>query len=140
MCPHKKWFHECTLAFHYTLLNGDFEITYVNAIHLFIYNMYYVQQNNKKKRNTHIYFNTNYCTEMKLVQIIMDYCLLQFDALKFILRVRLHGGFLFNFYFIKVNPQIFQRNCKIHHSNSLETNFHNISNIISRVITHRNYS
>ena len=33
----------------------------------------------KKKRNIPIYFNTNYHTEMKLVSIIMDYCLLQFD-------------------------------------------------------------
>ena len=46
----------------------------------------------KKKRNTSIYFNTNYRTEMKLVPIIMDYCLLQFDTLKFFLGVRLHGG------------------------------------------------
>ena len=46
----------------------------------------------KKKRNTPIYFSTNYLTEMKMVPIIMDYCLLQFDALKFILGVRLHGG------------------------------------------------
>ena len=30
----------------------------------------------KKKRNTPIYFNTNYCGEMKLVPIIMDYCVL----------------------------------------------------------------
>ena len=30
----------------------------------------------KKKRNTPIYFNTNYRAEMKLVPIIMDYCLL----------------------------------------------------------------
>ena len=46
----------------------------------------------KKKRNTPIYFNTNYRTEMKLVPIIMDYCLLQFNALKFFLSIRLHGG------------------------------------------------
>ena len=46
----------------------------------------------RKKRNTPIYFNTNYRTEMKLVPVIMDYCLLQFDALKFFLGVRLHGG------------------------------------------------
>ena len=39
----------------------------------------------RKKRNIPIYFNTNYGTEMKLVPIIMDYCLLQFDALKFFL-------------------------------------------------------
>ena len=45
-----------------------------------------------KKRNTPIYFNTNYRTEMKLVPIIMDYCLLQFDALKIFLEVRLHAG------------------------------------------------
>ena len=32
------------------------------------------------KRNTPIYFYTNYRTEMKLVPIIMDYYLLQFDA------------------------------------------------------------
>ena len=38
----------------------------------------------KKKKNgsTPIYFNTNYRTEIKLVPKIMDYCLLQFDALK----------------------------------------------------------
>ena len=41
----------------------------------------------KKKGYTPIYFNTNYRTEMKLVPIIMDYyCLLQFDALKFLLH------------------------------------------------------
>ena len=32
----------------------------------------------KKKGNTPIYFNTNYCTEMKLVPIIMEYFLLIF--------------------------------------------------------------
>ena len=36
----------------------------------------------RKKRNTPINFNTNYHIEMKLVPIITDYCLLQFDALK----------------------------------------------------------
>ena len=41
-----------------------------------------VSQKKKKNRNTLIYFSTNYRTEMKLVPIIMDYCLLQFDALK----------------------------------------------------------
>ena len=46
----------------------------------------YVQQVKKKKRNTLSYFNTNYGTEMKLVPIIMDYYLLQIDALN------LHGG------------------------------------------------
>ena len=37
----------------------------------------------KEKTKTPIYFNANYRREMKLVPIIMDYCLLQFDALKF---------------------------------------------------------
>ena len=37
----------------------------------------------KKERNTPIYINTNNCTEMKLVPIIMDWCLFQFDALNF---------------------------------------------------------
>ena len=46
----------------------------------------------KKKRNTSIYFNANYRTEMKLVPVIMGYCLLQFDTLKFFLGVHLHGG------------------------------------------------
>ena len=45
------------------------------------FNVYAVDQ--KKKRNTLIYFNANYRTEVKLIPIIMDYCLLQFDALKF---------------------------------------------------------
>ena len=49
----------------------------------------------KKKWNTPIYFNTNYHTEMKLVPIIMDYCLPQFDALKVFLGVLLHGGGLY---------------------------------------------
>ena len=44
-----------------------------------------------KKGNTPIYFNTNYPTGMKLVPIIIGYCLLQFDALKFFLGVRQHG-------------------------------------------------
>ena len=46
----------------------------------------------KKKRNTPTYFNTNYRTEMKLVPTVMGFRLLQFDALKFFLWVRLHGG------------------------------------------------
>ena len=46
----------------------------------------------KKKGNTTINSNTNYRREIKLVPINMGYCLLKFDALKFILGVRLHGG------------------------------------------------
>ena len=51
-----------------------------------------VGQKKKEKRNTRIYFNTNYHTEMKLAPIIMDYCLLQFDALKFFFVLHVHGG------------------------------------------------
>ena len=61
----------------------------------------------EKKRNTSIYFNINYRIEMKLVPIIMDYCLFQFDVLNFFLEVRLHGGSLPNVTFFNVNPQIF---------------------------------
>ena len=43
------------------------------------------QKKKEKKRNAPIYIKTNYHTEMKLTLIIMDYCLLQFDALKFFL-------------------------------------------------------
>ena len=66
---------------------------------------------------------------MKLVPIIMNYYLLKFDALKFFSRVPLHERFLPNFNFFNVNPQFFQRNRKVHLSNCLETNFHNISHI-----------
>ena len=64
----------------------------------------------KKKEPPPIYFNTNYHTEMKL----MYYCLPQFDALKFFLGVRLHGGPQPNFNFFNVNPHIFQRNHNVH--------------------------
>ena len=66
-------------------------------------NVQQVKKKKKKKRNTPVYVNTNYRTEIKLVPIIMDYCLLQFDALKFFLGVRLHGGFLPNFNFFNIN-------------------------------------
>ena len=45
----------------------------------------------KKSEIPPIYFDANYCTEIKLVPIIMDYYLLQFDGLKFFLGVRVHG-------------------------------------------------
>ena len=77
---------------------------------------------------------------MKLIPNIMDYCLLQFDALKFFFGVRLHERSEPIFNFFNVNPQNFQRNRKVQHSNCLETNFHNISNISLRVIRRRNYS
>ena len=55
--------------------------------------MTYVQsvKKKKKKRNTPTNFNANYGREMKFAPINMDYSLLQFDALKFVLRVRLYG-------------------------------------------------
>ena len=67
----------------------------------------YMYSRSKKKQNTPIYFNANYRTEMKLVPIIMDYCLLQFDVLKFSLGIHLHGGSQPNFNFFNINPQIF---------------------------------
>ena len=94
----------------------------------------------KKNENTFTYFVQNYRTKMKLVPIIIDYCLLQFDALKFFFGIRLHGGSLFNFNSFNVNPQIFQRNCKVHLSNCVETNFYYISNVSLRIIRRRNYS
>ena len=50
--------------------------------------------------------NTNYCTEIKLV-LIMDYCLLQFDALKFFLQVRLHAASQPNFNCFQCKPPNF---------------------------------
>ena len=63
-------------------------------------------QSVKKKMNTPISSNANYRREMKFVPINMNYGLLQFDALKFVLGVRLHGRSLPNFNFFSVNPQI----------------------------------
>ena len=82
----------------------------------------------------------NYHTEMKLIPVIMDYCLLQFGASKFLLGVRLHGGCLSNLDFFNVNPQISQRNCNDHYSNCLNTDFRHASDIILRVIRNRNYN
>ena len=77
---------------------------------------------------------------MKLVPIIMDYCLLQFGALKFFLGVRLHEMSLPNFNFFNVSLQIFQRNHKVRLANCLETKFHKNSNISLRLIRRKNYS
>ena len=78
---------------------------------------------------------------MKLVPANMDYCLLQFNALKFDLGVHLHGGgSVTNINFYNVKPQIWQENRKVHLSHCPKTNFHNISNINLRVIRHRKYS
>ena len=67
------------------------EKTHLLALELIFFSwskQVYMHSSSNKKRNTPIYFNTNYRTEMKLVPIIMDYCLLQFDSLKFFLGVR----------------------------------------------------
>ena len=109
---------------------GHFYVKFGNSI----IKLDYVQSVKKK---IFINSNTNYSTEMKLVPIIMDYCILQFDALKFFLGVSLHGGCLPNFNFFNVNPQFFEQNRKVHFSNCLETNFHNISSISLRVIRRR---
>ena len=55
--------------------------------------MYRCTVGEKEKRNTPIYFNTNCRPEMELLPIIADYCLLQFDPLKFFFGACLHGSF-----------------------------------------------
>ena len=69
-----------------------------------------VQSPPPKKKIEALFFNTNYHEEMKLVLIIVDYGLLQFDALKFFLGVRLHGrGSLYlTLILFNVNLQILQ--------------------------------
>ena len=59
-----------------------------------------------KKKIIPINFNTNSRREMKLIRNNMDYCLLEFNALKFFLGVHLHGGSLPNLNFFYVNLQI----------------------------------
>ena len=54
----------------------------------------------KKKKNTPIKLNANYHTEMKLGPIIMDYCLFQFDTLKFFFRLRLNGDIYLTLFFL----------------------------------------
>ena len=64
----------------------------------------HVQLVKKTKRNTPINFNANYHREIKLVRINIDCYLVQFEALKFVLEVRLHGGSVLNFNFFNVKP------------------------------------
>ena len=92
------------------------------------------KQTNKKTPNP-IYFNTSYRTEIKLVPIIMDYCQLQFDAVKFFLGVRQLEESLSNFNFFNITPQNFQQYRKGNISN-----FHKNSNISLRFIRRWNYS
>ena len=116
--------------------------TYLFSAVLYTYLRHYLKRKNitctvgqiKKKRNTLIYSNTNYRTEVKLVPVIMDYCLLQYNALKFFLGFNLHGWSEPNFNFFYVNPQICQRDQKVRLTNWLEKFFHNIFNISLRVI------
>ena len=56
----------------------------VVEVHNYSMNETYVQWVQKKKRNTTTNSNASYRREMKLVPMNMDYCLLQFDALKFV--------------------------------------------------------
>ena len=75
------------------------EIYFTNKFNLFFY--YTVK---KEKQNTLTYSNAKYCRNIKLVAIIINYCLLQFDAFKFFLGVRLHGESKSSFNFFNVNP------------------------------------
>ena len=76
--------------------------------------LYFLQENitkcavgeKKKKRNTPNNSNTNYHREMKHIAINMNYYLFQFEDLKFVLGVCLHGGSIPNFNFFHVKPQI----------------------------------
>ena len=58
-----RW-QECTANIFSSMITNDGSKDLVLSM--------YSSSKRKKKRNTHIYFNTNYHTEMKLVPIIMD--------------------------------------------------------------------
>ena len=98
----------------------------------------------KKRKTKHPYlFQYKLSYRNEAAPIIMDYCKRHFDALKFFLGVRLHGGgSQNNFNFFKVNPKRFKtfRNRKVHLTNCLETKFHIISNFRWRIIIRKNYS
>ena len=80
-----------TLGFLFTITRLDVYYHPLKLLPSFMKHPVYVQSV-KKKSNTRIHSNTNYRIEMKLVPIIMDYCLLQLDALKFFFGLSLHGG------------------------------------------------
>ena len=112
-----------------------------NQISQFWPRLYSWSKGEKKGGGTILFIlNTNYCREMKLVPIIMDYSLFQLDALKFFLgRLSTWGmGVQPNFNIFNVNPQIFKQNLKIHLQNCLDTSFH-ISDISLNDIRCRNY-
>ena len=61
-----------------------------------------VQSIKKKKMNANINSNTNYEREMKLVPINMDYCLLRFDALKFVLdEINYFSIHIINYFYLR---------------------------------------
>ena len=98
------------------------------AIHAHI-----LQSVKKKKNKKPINSNTNYCREMNFIPIDVDYCLLQFAALIFFSLGSVYmggGASLFNFYFFQCKPP----NRKVHYLNCLDTNFHNFSGIILRIV------
>ena len=68
-----------------SLLKTDFEV---------------VQLVKKRKKYSPTNSNINYRREMKHAPINMNCCLLQFDALKFVLRARLHGSLYLTLIFL----------------------------------------
>ena len=76
--------------------------TEIQVMIFFMFPLHTSTINQKNNTKTFTNFNTNYCRDMKLVPINMDYCLLQFDALIFFLGVRLHRGSLPNFNFFNL--------------------------------------
>ena len=127
----------------------------MNQLQKFKNRAYGRSKERKKKQFTSLNSNANYCAPMKLVPMNMDYCLLWFGAWKFYLDVCLHwvslsnfiffklylyGGSLPNFIFFNVNPQIWQRNRKVHRLNFFDANFRSISNISLRDVRSRIYN
>ena len=66
----------------------------INIRHSNVQSIKKKKKKKKKKKNgtPPLISSTNYRREMKPVPINMDYCLLQFRALKFYFGVRLQGG------------------------------------------------
>ena len=99
-----------------------------SSLPIWIMHVHLVNNNNNNNSNA------IYRREMKLVPFNRRYCLLEVAALKFFLGDCLHGESISKFNIFNVNPLIWQRNRKVHRSNLLDTNFHNISDISLRVI------
>ena len=62
----------------------------------------------QKKKKT-VNSKANNCRQMKLIPINTGYCLLQFDFLKFVLEVLLHGESLPNFIFFFYNENLIKK-------------------------------